>query len=167
MLDDATTEIVSWLLKQGLVSQQAKVLDFGCGIGRIAEALAPHCHSILGLDVSPGMISEARRRTGSLAGLEFELTSGDAVPGGPFDLILFVDSMPYIHQVGLADAIMAQSRAALQPCGSIGILNLSYGRSALADQHDAERWAHLHGLSLAIYRPFSLWDGTAFIFRRA
>jgi 2-polyprenyl-3-methyl-5-hydroxy-6-metoxy-1,4-benzoquinol methylase len=36
-------------------------LDFGCGVGRITNALAPHFEAVTGLDIAPGMLAEARR----------------------------------------------------------------------------------------------------------
>ena len=153
-LNRATDEIVLWLLAQGAIPSQAAVLDFGCGIGRIAAALAPSCQSILGLDVSPVIIAEATRRFGSISGLPLDVTSGDSIPTGLFDLVLFVDSMPYVHQVGLADLIMAQCRSALKPGRAIAVLNVSYGRSLEGDRHDAERWGQHHELGLTISHPF-------------
>jgi 2-polyprenyl-3-methyl-5-hydroxy-6-metoxy-1,4-benzoquinol methylase len=38
-----------------------KALDFGCGVGRITSALAPHFDTVTGLDIAPGMLAEARR----------------------------------------------------------------------------------------------------------
>jgi 2-polyprenyl-3-methyl-5-hydroxy-6-metoxy-1,4-benzoquinol methylase len=35
-------------------------LDFGCGVGRIANALSPHFESVVGLDISPGMLMRAK-----------------------------------------------------------------------------------------------------------
>jgi len=42
ILAAATAEVVDYLRTRGLVSDGARVLDLGCGIGRIAVALAPH-----------------------------------------------------------------------------------------------------------------------------
>jgi SAM-dependent methyltransferase len=36
-------------------------LDFGCGLGRLTRALAPHFEQTYGLDIAPTMIEEARR----------------------------------------------------------------------------------------------------------
>lgn len=36
-------------------------LDFGCGVGRLTRALAPHFERVVGVDVAPSMIAEARR----------------------------------------------------------------------------------------------------------
>jgi len=37
-----------------------RVLDFGCGIGRVAHALAEYFDEVVGVDVSPTMIARAR-----------------------------------------------------------------------------------------------------------
>jgi ubiquinone/menaquinone biosynthesis C-methylase UbiE len=39
---------------------RGKALDFGCGVGRITKALAPHFDTVVGLDISPGMLAQAR-----------------------------------------------------------------------------------------------------------
>src|SRR5271163_1555738 len=36
-----------------------KALDFGCGVGRITKALAAHFDTVVGLDISPGMLAQA------------------------------------------------------------------------------------------------------------
>ncbi|MFV1996969.1 MAG: class I SAM-dependent methyltransferase [Acidiferrobacterales bacterium] len=37
------------------------VLDFGCGVGRLVLAFARRCQSVTGIDVSPSMLSEAKK----------------------------------------------------------------------------------------------------------
>ncbi len=37
-----------------------RALDFGCGVGRLTCAMAPHFSEVVGLDISPGMLTEAR-----------------------------------------------------------------------------------------------------------
>lgn len=41
--------------------QTATALDFGCGVGRLTRAMASMCDHVIGLDVSPGMVAEARK----------------------------------------------------------------------------------------------------------
>jgi SAM-dependent methyltransferase len=36
-----------------------RALDFGCGLGRLTQALADHCDEALGLDVAPSMVAQA------------------------------------------------------------------------------------------------------------
>ena len=40
-------------------------LDFGCGVGRLVIPLTKHCVSVTGVDVSPGMLEEAKRNCAS------------------------------------------------------------------------------------------------------
>lgn len=178
ILAAATAEIVAWLDTEGLLGPLASgegpdVLDLGCGFGRLATALAPRCRSVLGLDVSPGMVAEARRRCAGLMNVRFEVTAGGdlaALPGQAFDLVLAVDSVPYMIQVGggVADRHVEGAARALRPGGALAILNLSYRQDVAADRADVERWAERYGFTVARAgeRPFALWDGLAFVMKR-
>ncbi|MGI4951285.1 MAG: class I SAM-dependent methyltransferase [Janthinobacterium lividum] len=173
ILRAATQEIVDWLRAEGLLGPGTDVLDLGCGIGRIAAALAPSCRSVLALDVSAGMVAEATGRLAALPNVRVMQTSGedlDAVPERGFDLILAIDSFPYIVQTGpdtVSRHIQGAARA-LRPGGALCILNLSYRGDAGLDQADARAWAAAAGFTLLRQgeRPFRLWDGNAFVFRR-
>ena len=172
VLAAATAEIVEWLAREGLIGPDRDVLDLGCGIGRVSAAIARRCRSVLGLDVSPKMVAEARRRHGAVPGLGFDTTPGTglaALAAASFDLVLAVDSFPYVLQAGraVADRHLADAARVLRPRGALAILNLSY-RGDLADRADAARWAAAGGWTLAVNgaAPFVLWDGTAFLLRR-
>jgi len=172
ILAAATAEIVTWMETQGLLRPGMDVLDLGCGIGRIAAALAPRCRTVLGLDVSAGMVAEARRRHAALPGVTFAQTDGqglDALPDQSFDLIVAVDSFPYIVQANTADRHISAAARILRPGGALAVLNLSYREDPAADQSDAQAWATAHGLtvSTAGTTPFILWDGTAYVFLAA
>ncbi len=162
----ATAEIVDWIVAQGLAA--GPVLDLGCGTGRIAAALAPHVGHVLGLDVSAGMVAQARQRHGGDPRLRFDVTDGQAprhLPAGGFGLVLAVDSFPYLIQSGLARAHVQAAAACLRPGGALVILNLSYGADASGT---LQGWCEALGLSLEQCgtRPFALWDGAAFVLRR-
>ncbi len=45
----------------GAAPAAGSALDFGCGVGRITQALAPHFEAVVGVDVAPSMIREAQR----------------------------------------------------------------------------------------------------------
>ena len=166
ILAAATQEIVDWLP----MPPGADVLDLGCGIGRVTAALAPRCRSILGLDVSPGMVAEARRRH---PGLRFDVTSGeglDMLAPASLDLILAIDSFPYIVQTGpeTVQRHVSGAALALRQGGALVILNLSYRGDPAADRADAASWAARHGftLEMAGATPFRVWDGSAYVLRR-
>src|SRR4051794_34496558 len=50
LLELATSEIVGWLASRGLVHDDQDVVDLGCGIGRIAQRIAPCARSVTGVD---------------------------------------------------------------------------------------------------------------------
>lgn len=59
-----------------------RILELGCGVGRIGRELAPHCAHWTGVDISEKMISHARERLGHLGNTEFhqlERTSLDVM----------------------------------------------------------------------------------------
>jgi SAM-dependent methyltransferase len=45
----------------GYVPSRGKALDFGCGVGRLTQALCAHFDEVLGLDIAPSMIGHAER----------------------------------------------------------------------------------------------------------
>jgi ubiquinone/menaquinone biosynthesis C-methylase UbiE len=170
-LHAATLEIVDWLGAAGLLGHDKDVLDLGCGIGRVAAALANEVRTVLGIDVSHAMMEQARRRCASLPNVSFAHTAGRdlaVLPNDACDLILAVDSFPYLVQAGVAEQHVADAARILRDGGSLVVLNLSYRANADADRADAERWARRFGLLLDPPGPppFRSWDARAFRFRR-
>jgi SAM-dependent methyltransferase len=162
----ATAELVDWLRGRGLLAGRPRVLDLGCGIGRVAAAVAPEADSVLGLDLSPAMVEAARARHGCAPGLGFATCSGRDLAGLPdagFDLVLAVDVFPYLVQAGLDGAMLAEAARVLRPCGQLVILNFAYGQV-----EPGARLAAVPGFALveAGTRPLALWDGAAFRLRR-
>jgi SAM-dependent methyltransferase len=168
ILAAATDELAAWLDDEKLVGPEIDILDLGCGIGRVAAALAPRARSVLGLDVSAGMVAEARRRCAGLPGLRFAQTSGSdlsQVPDDSVDLVLAVDSFPYLHQAGLAERHIGETARVLRDEGGLAILNLSYRGDRGADHDDVATWALRYGFSVrhSGMAPFTSWDGTAYV----
>jgi SAM-dependent methyltransferase len=67
-----------------------RVLDFGCGVGRVSLAFAQMAQSVVGVDVSDGMLQEAERNRAEQALQNVLLVKSDdelANVVGTFDLI--------------------------------------------------------------------------------
>ncbi|HET7884191.1 MAG TPA: class I SAM-dependent methyltransferase [Acetobacteraceae bacterium] len=167
-LQSASEEIRDWLHRAGLLALHQDVLDLGCGIGRVASVIAPHARTIVGVDVSQAMLREARQRCTAWPNISFFASSGLdllALANGSFDLVLAVDSFPYLVQAGVAEVHIAEARRVLRPGGCLVILNLSYRSEKRSDRKAAETWARRYGLRLthAAVSPFRTWDALAYI----
>lgn len=79
----------------------ARVLDLGCGIGRLSAQVAGHCAEVIGVDVSPEMIAAARRLHAGPSGLRFATNSGVDLadfPDGYFDLVFSYSVLPHVPE---------------------------------------------------------------------
>lgn len=56
--------VVGWLSQHlaglGVVPFGGRALDFGCGHGRLTQALAPHFNAVVGIDIAESMVEAAR-----------------------------------------------------------------------------------------------------------
>jgi SAM-dependent methyltransferase len=100
----------------------AEALDAGCGTGELARLLAARCARVTGIDVSPNMVAEARRRSAGLDNVEYavaDIMTAPLAPGG-FDCIATV---AVLHHLPL-DAVLARLRELLRPGGVLLVLDL-------------------------------------------
>lgn len=163
LLDAATAEMVQVIADWHPLAG-ATVLDFGCGIGRVARAMAARGAEVIGLDVSPVMIAEARRRGGEARYLVGDGRRLCGIADQSIDVMLAADSFPYLVASGLLDDHLAEARRVLRPGGSLIVFNWSYRGSLDADAEEAQRLARAHGLDVvrSAERPFAIWDAAGF-----
>jgi predicted TPR repeat methyltransferase len=112
-----TPQALAALLRRAGVPAEGglRVLDLGCGTGLSGAALAPFAARLEGLDLSPRMLAEARRRVGLYAALhEADLLEWLPRHRGAFDLIAAADVLNYLGDLVPALAAIA---AALAPHG--------------------------------------------------
>ncbi len=84
---------------EGRVGADARVLDLGCGIGRMTARLVDHFAEVVGVDVSPAMIEEARAQHGETEGLRFQANSGADLSDfgdADFDLVFSYSVLPHL-----------------------------------------------------------------------
>jgi SAM-dependent methyltransferase len=74
----------------GVPAQRTRALDFGCGAGRLTQALATYVESAVGVDIAPSMIDLARRHNAHGSRCHYQTNSRpDLVdfPNGFFDIV--------------------------------------------------------------------------------
>jgi predicted TPR repeat methyltransferase len=96
----------------------ARLLDVGCGWGRVALALAPSCRFVVGLDREPSLIVEARERAAraGLAHAEFHVADVEADEYHPWrpDLVT--------AHLCVSDAIVERAARALPRGGFLALV---------------------------------------------
>jgi ubiquinone/menaquinone biosynthesis C-methylase UbiE len=102
-------------------SEPLRVLDIGCGTGRLALMLAEHGHEVVGVDPATAMLEVARARDvdGRVRWIEGDARHID-VGDARFDLIVMTGN---VFQVFLTDddarAVLATARRHLAPGGRL------------------------------------------------
>ncbi len=79
-----------WLAALGLPTRWERVLDFGCGAGRLSQALAAFSDEVVGVDVSVPMLETARALDRSDGTCRFVLNEAPDLhvfPSGSFDFV--------------------------------------------------------------------------------
>lgn len=130
---DAYAEEVDWMERLhdaevlGLVRPGLRVLDLGCGTGRLAAALAERGALVTAVDFSERMLERSRRRLEGREGVRFLRLDFEREewPGGPYDLVVALSTM---HHVRALEAVAARMRGALAPGGKILIVDSLSGR---------------------------------------
>jgi len=169
LLDRATAELAGVVRDWAPVAGR-DVVDLGCGIGRLAAALAGEAASVVAIDVSAAMVAEAEARTAAL-GVRVVQGSGrdlKVLADASTDLIVAADSFPYLVRAGLADRHVAEAARVLRPGGDLLVFNWSYRGDDAADRADARGLGDAHGFDLvrAGETPFAIWDATGYHLRR-
>ena len=136
------------------------------------SALAPRVASVTGLDLSAGMVAEAKRRCGALGNVTVRRSEGQSLAGvddRSLDLVLAADVFPYLVEAGgdLAMRHCIEAARVLRPGGALLVLNYSYRGDMDADRRDAAAHAAAAGLVVERCgtRDFTRWDGVTYLMR--
>ena len=136
---------VDWLARTirdsvGAAFAPRRTLDFGCGVGRLLIPLARISHQVVGVDISEGMLQEARRNCASQGVVNAEVVRSDdrlSNVDGTFDFvhswIVFQHVPPPRGMVLLREIVGRLER------GGIGALHFTYGSTAPRAQR-ARAW---------------------------
>lgn len=148
---DGEARFVDAMLPRG-----SRVLDAGCGPGRVGGALARRGHTVVGIDVDPALIEAARADHPSATWLEGDLALLDLPAAGipePFDAIVCAGNVMAFLAPSTRGAVLERLRAHVAPDGR-AVFGFGAGRGYPFD-------AFLSDARAAGWRPdllLSTWD---------
>ncbi|URM92469.1 class I SAM-dependent methyltransferase [Streptomyces sp. MRC013] len=129
----------------------ARVLDAGCGTGRVGIELARHGIAVVGVDVDESMLAAARSRAPEipwhrrdLAGLEL---------GESFDVVVMAGNVPLFTPPGTEAALVAGAARHVRSAGRL-VAGFSLDRAyTLADYDD-----HCRAAGLVLEARYATWS---------
>jgi SAM-dependent methyltransferase len=134
------------------------VLDFGCGVGRAAPALAKRFGSYTGVDVSEGMVTRARELHAGRANCEFFVNEGDLgrFGAGSFDLLFTFTVLQHVPTRELIAGYLREFARVVRPDGLM-VVQLTSGIPALY-RIGVRRWGYraLRGVGVSAERAHRL-----------
>ncbi|RNL87037.1 class I SAM-dependent methyltransferase [Halostreptopolyspora alba] len=146
-----------------LLDPGSRVLDAGCGTGRVAIWLAERGHRCVGVDSDASMLAEARRSPAPVSWVRADLGEVASLGLEPdFDMVVLAGNVIPLLASGTGAGVVSGLASLLRPGGvqvaGFGLdgahLPLPSAPLGLAD-YDA--WCGAAGLSLV--RRFATWEG--------
>ncbi|KAL0947659.1 hypothetical protein HGRIS_013746 [Hohenbuehelia grisea] len=137
--------------------EHTDVMDFACGIGMVSQRLASHCRSIIGVDVSQGMVTAFNKRVDNQGIPPEEMHAvctrlrgtDDELEGRRFDVV--VCAMSYHHFSSTVETTRVLA-CFLKPGGALIVTdllkdsNIDASARGWAKEHECA-YGHNHGTS--------------------
>ncbi|MEH3140051.1 MAG: class I SAM-dependent methyltransferase [Mycobacterium kyogaense] len=148
-------DLVEALLRD---SGGTRVLDAGCGTGRVAIELAARGFSVVGVDADPAMLTVARDKAADLRWVQADLVDTATAVPEDFDLVVAAGNVMIFLDQGTEPAVVAQLADRLSPGGLlVAGFQLLAGRLTLQRYDDIATSA---GLTLA--HRWATWERAPF-----
>lgn len=123
-------------------AETGRVLDAGCGTGRVAIELARRGVRVVGADLDPAMLAEARAKAPSMEWVQADLT--DLTVDGEIDLVLLAGNVMIFLTPDTEQVVIANMARHLRP-GGLLVSGFQTGAGRLAPA-TYDRIATDHGL---------------------
>ncbi len=143
-------------LVDALVPPRSRILDAGCGTGRVGAELAARGHTVVGVDADPVLVEAARADHPGPRWLVADLTTLDLAEAGepePFDAAVLAGNVMTFVAAGTEVAVLRQVAAHVRPDGVIAI---GFGTDRGYPLADFD--AHVAAAGLRRDHRFATWD---------
>jgi SAM-dependent methyltransferase len=136
----------------------ARILDAGCGTGRVAIELARRGHHTVGIDIDAELLARARSKAPVLDWVEADLAALPVeVAPGPYDAVVLAGNVMIYVARGTAGAVVAHLAARLAPRGLLIAGFQLAGQLPLAEYDE-----HAHAAGLTLATRWSTWERAPF-----
>ncbi|OZV83658.1 SAM-dependent methyltransferase [Micromonospora echinospora] len=139
-------------LLDAMVPPGARILDAGCGTGRVGAALADRGHTVVGVDADPVLVEAARADHPGPTWLVADLAELD-LPGEPFDAAVVAGNVMAFLAPGTEREVLRRIAAHLRPDGVL-VVGFGTGRGYPLADFDADASA----AGLHREHRFATWD---------
>lgn len=138
-----------------LLAPASRVVDGGCGTGRVGRELSRRGHRVVGVDVDASMLAVARERAPELTWLLADLldTDGDQV-GAPVDCVVLAGNVMVYLTPGTEAGVLAHVAGWLSPGG---LLVAGFAADRHVPPSEYLSWCEAAGLTSV--GTYAGWDG--------
>lgn len=135
-----------------------RVLDAGCGTGRVAIELARRGHDVVGIDADPDMLDTARAKAPELTWLHGDLAEPPGASFSSVDVVLLAGNVMIFLDPGTEALVVGGLAAALAPGG-----RLVAGFSIWPDRLPLEEYdQYTAAAGLTLENRWATWDRTPY-----
>ncbi|MFI7551350.1 class I SAM-dependent methyltransferase [Micromonospora sediminimaris] len=139
-----------------LVPPASRILDAGCGTGRVGAELAARGHTVVGVDADPVLIDAARADHPAPRWLVADLAELDLAAAGesePFDAAVLAGNVMAFVAAGTERQVLSRVAAHLRPDG---VVTVGFGTDRGYPLTDFD--ADAIGAGLRLEHRFATWD---------
>lgn len=133
--------------------QPARVLDAGCGTGRVAIELQRHGVEVVGVDKDRSMLATARKNEPGIEWIESDLASLDIK--ARFDVVVMAGNVPLFTPPGTQAALV---KGVAKHVGRLLIAGFSLDRGYGIAEYDE----HAAAAGLRLVERYATWDREPF-----
>ncbi len=132
-------DLETLILQDVKLDPSARVLEVGCGVGRLLCPLSLRVERAIGIDISPEMISRARAALSHRPNVELSVTAGD-LAGIPDASLDFVYSFIVFQHVPSRAAVLRYLREAARALKAGGVLRFQVDGRRRSRLLGADTW---------------------------
>ena len=127
-------DILDWIVDTLPLHENYRVLDVAAGTGHLSRAIAPHVTDVVAIDITPGMLEEARKEAArsNLDNISIEEGKAEYLPYEDdfFDLVV---SRLAIHHFEKPSVQLSEMVRVCKPLQSVGVIDLLSPDERVAD----------------------------------